>query len=188
MTPFHTRLSRGVYDESLSVALRGSLLAMIASDDDLPGLEARRFALPGLGNLSLHRLPYPSPRLENSILQFSSGTTGLKKGVPISAEALAAQLATYGDAIAISRSDHILSWLPLYHDMGFIACLNLPLYHGVSATLIDTFDWLAVPAPGMIGLSRFNGWPVLSPADASPAPLRTSAHGSGPMRIAIPSS
>ena len=145
LTPFHTRLSRGVFDESLSVALRGSLLAMIASDDDLPGLEARRAVLPGLGNLSLHRLPHASLRLENMILQFSSGTTGLKKGVPIPAEALAAQLATYGNAIAISRSDHILSWLPLYHDMGFIACLNLPLYHGVSATLIDTFDWLAFP-------------------------------------------
>src|SRR5450631_3515306 len=44
-----------------------------------------------------------------------------------------------------------------------------------------------VSAPGMIGLSRFNGWPVHSPADASPAPLRTSAHGSGPMWIATPS-
>jgi PASTA domain len=44
-----------------------------------------------------------------------------------------------------------------------------------------------VSAPGMIGLSRFNGWPVRSPADASPAPLRTSAHGSGPMWIATPS-
>jgi hypothetical protein len=44
-----------------------------------------------------------------------------------------------------------------------------------------------VSAPGMIGLSRFNGWPVHSPADASPTPLRTSAHGSGPMWIATPS-
>src|SRR5712671_4944042 len=44
-----------------------------------------------------------------------------------------------------------------------------------------------VSAPGMIGLSRFNGWPVHSPADASPAPLRTSAHGSGPMWVATPS-
>ncbi len=44
-----------------------------------------------------------------------------------------------------------------------------------------------VSAPGMIGLSRFNGWPVHSPADASPAPLRTFAHGSGPMWVATPS-
>src|SRR5258705_11224691 len=42
-------------------------------------------------------------------------------------------------------------------------------------------------APGMKGLSRFNGWPVHSPADASPTPLRASAHGSGPVRVATPS-
>jgi hypothetical protein len=37
-------------------------------------------------------------------------------------------------------------------------------------------------------LSRLNGWPVYSPADASPSPSRAPAHGSGPMRIATPSS
>jgi hypothetical protein len=36
-----------------------------------------------------------------------------------------------------------------------------------------------VSAPRVIGLSRFNGWPVHSPADASPAPLRAYPHGSG---------
>jgi hypothetical protein len=36
--------------------------------------------------------------------------------------------------------------------------------------------------------SRLNGWPVHSPADASPPPLRATAHGLGPMWIATPSS
>jgi hypothetical protein len=40
--------------------------------------------------------------------------------------------------------------------------------------------------PGLM-LSRLNGWPMHSPADASPAPSRAPAHGSGPMRFAIPS-
>src|SRR5277367_5807731 len=43
-------------------------------------------------------------------------------------------------------------------------------------------------APGTIFLSRLNGWPVYSPADASPAPSRATTHGSGPMWVAIPSS
>jgi len=38
------------------------------------------------------------------------------------------------------------------------------------------------------GLSRLNGWPMHSPTDASPAPSREPAHGSGPMRFATPSS
>jgi hypothetical protein len=44
-----------------------------------------------------------------------------------------------------------------------------------------------VSAPGTL-LSRLNGWPMHSPADASPPPLRMTGHGSGPMRIATPSS
>src|SRR5262245_37132425 len=37
-------------------------------------------------------------------------------------------------------------------------------------------------------LSRLNGWPMRSPVNASPRPSRTTAHDSGPMWIAIPSS
>ena len=37
-------------------------------------------------------------------------------------------------------------------------------------------------------ISRLNGWPMCSPADASPLPSRTDTHGSGPMWVATPSS
>src|SRR3954469_2472371 len=37
-------------------------------------------------------------------------------------------------------------------------------------------------------LSPLNGWPTHTPADASPRPSRTDAHGSGPMWVATPSS
>ena len=43
-------------------------------------------------------------------------------------------------------------------------------------------------APGIGFLSRLNGWPARSPADASPTSSRMPAHGSGPMWFAIPSS
>ncbi len=36
-------------------------------------------------------------------------------------------------------------------------------------------------------ISRLNGWPMHSPADASPSASRPKAHGSGPVRIATPS-
>ena len=42
-------------------------------------------------------------------------------------------------------------------------------------------------APGF-KVSRLNGWPIPSPTDASSTSLRTSTHGSGPMRIATSSS
>ena len=37
-------------------------------------------------------------------------------------------------------------------------------------------------------LSRLNGWPMRAPVNASPRPLRATAHDSGPMWIATPSS
>jgi hypothetical protein len=43
-------------------------------------------------------------------------------------------------------------------------------------------------ASGITELSRLNGWPARSPADASPIPSRGPPHGSGPMWFAIPSS
>jgi hypothetical protein len=46
---------------------------------------------------------------------------------------------------------------------------------------------LTTSAPGTIKLSRLNGWPIRSPADASPTPSRRPTHGSGPMRVANPS-
>jgi acyl-CoA synthetase (AMP-forming)/AMP-acid ligase II len=145
LTPFHARLSRGVYDESLSAVLRGSVLSVLVSLDVIPGLDMEYCSATQLGPLSVYRLGHPGHRSEGSILQFSSGTTGLKKAVRISNSALVAQLKVYGKSIGLSRADHIVSWLPLYHDMGFIACLNLPLLHGISVTMIDTFDWLAAP-------------------------------------------
>src|SRR5262249_42169306 len=45
-----------------------------------------------------------------------------------------------------------------------------------------------VSAPGISFLSRLNGWPARSPADASPTSSRMPAHGLGPMWVATPSS
>ena len=78
-------------------------------------------------------------------LQHSSGTTGLKKGVALSFAAIDAQLGAYAHALGIGRGDTIVSWLPLYHDMGFIACLLLPLALGTRCVMLDPFDWLVDP-------------------------------------------
>src|SRR5262249_8371968 len=45
-----------------------------------------------------------------------------------------------------------------------------------------------VSAPEITFLSRLNGWPARSPADASPTSSRMPAHGLGPMWVATPSS
>ena len=55
------------------------------------------------------------------LLQHSSGTTGLQKGVALSHQAVFNQLDAYSRALNLNDNDVIVSWLPLYHDMGLIA-------------------------------------------------------------------
>jgi len=81
-----------------------------------------------------------------AFLQHSSGTTGLQKGVALSHKAVLNQLASYSDAIDLNEKDIIVSWLPLYHDMGLIAGFILPLVQGVTLVLMSPFDWVRHPA------------------------------------------
>jgi acyl-CoA synthetase (AMP-forming)/AMP-acid ligase II len=81
-----------------------------------------------------------------AFLQHSSGTTGLQKGVALSHRAALNQLASYADAIALREDDVIVSWLPLYHDMGLIAGFLMPLVQGIPLVLMSPFDWVKHPA------------------------------------------
>jgi len=67
---------------------------------------------------------------QGEILQLSSGTTGFKKPIRFSFEALRTHASLYNQVLQLSDEDCIVSWLPLYHDMGFIACLVMPLLLG----------------------------------------------------------
>ncbi|CAG1019579.1 partial fatty-acyl-CoA synthase, partial [Burkholderiaceae bacterium] len=78
-------------------------------------------------------------------LQFSSGTTGARKAVAVSERMLMNQAASYAAAIGLRTDDKVVSWLPLYHDMGLVAALLIPLCHGVTGIHLSPFDWLTRP-------------------------------------------
>ncbi len=90
-------------------------------------------------------------------LQHSSGTTGLQKGVAITHQALRNQLESYGRAIKLSSDDVIVSWLPLYHDMGLIAGFLMPILMGVPLVLMSPFDWVRDPAGLLRAVTRYHG-------------------------------
>ena len=83
---------------------------------------------------------------EVALLQHSSGTTGLQKGVALSHTAVLNQIAAYSDSLNLSENDIIVSWLPLYHDMGLIAGFLLPIIQGIPLVLMSPFDWVSRPA------------------------------------------
>ena len=94
---------------------------------------------------------------DTACLQHSSGTTGLKKGVALTFAAIDGQLDAYARALGIGRRDTIVSWLPLYHDMGFVACLLLPLALGTRCVLLDPFGWLVDPLSFFEAIERYAG-------------------------------
>lgn len=92
------------------------------------------------------------------VLQHSSGTTGLQKGVALSHRAVFNQLETYSRAIQLDpEKDVIVSWLPLYHDMGFIACFLLPVLLRIPLVNMSPFDWIRAPYRLMQSVSQYKG-------------------------------
>jgi fatty-acyl-CoA synthase len=91
------------------------------------------------------------------LLQHSSGTTGLQKGVALSHQAVLNQVGSYARAIQMTEEDVIVSWLPLYHDMGLIAGFLLPVLFRVSLVLMSPFDWVRQPARLMQAVSKYRG-------------------------------
>lgn len=112
--------------------------------DDVPGAAVSRDDWPGL------RAAYDSV----ACLQHSSGTTGLKKGVMLTHRAIAEQIASYAECLVLAN-DVIASWLPLYHDMGFIACFMLPMLTGTPVVTIDPFEWVIRPAMLFDAIERY---------------------------------
>jgi acyl-CoA synthetase (AMP-forming)/AMP-acid ligase II len=92
-----------------------------------------------------------------AFLQHSSGTTGLQKGVALSHTAVLNQIASYSTAIELTESDVVVSWLPLYHDMGLIAGFILPLLQGIPLVLMSPFDWVHHPALLLSAIDRYQG-------------------------------
>lgn len=91
------------------------------------------------------------------LLQHSSGTTGLRKGVALSHQAVLNQLKSYSRAIRLVPKDVIVSWLPLYHDMGLIAGFIMPILLGVPLVLMSPFDWVRAPYRLMQAVSHYRG-------------------------------
>jgi acyl-CoA synthetase (AMP-forming)/AMP-acid ligase II len=78
-------------------------------------------------------------------LQHSSGTTGLKKGVMLTHRAIIDEVHAYAEAIRFTDQDSIASWLPLYHDMGFIGCFMTSVVLGTHLVALDPFEWVMRP-------------------------------------------
>ena len=90
-----------------------------------------------------------------AFIQHSAGTTGLQKGVALSHQAVLTQLEHLARALKIGNQDRLYSWLPLYHDMGLIACFMLPLVYHLPIVMQSPLEWVIRPGTMLQLISEF---------------------------------
>jgi fatty-acyl-CoA synthase len=99
-----------------------------------------------------------------AVLQFTSGSTSDPKGVMLTHRQVLANLDGAMIAAQVDPdSDVLVSWLPLYHDMGLIGLLTIPMITGADLVLAPPQDFLASPSRWIEWMSRFGGTGTAGP-------------------------
>ncbi len=90
-------------------------------------------------------------------LQYTSGTSGLHKGVPQTHGAVLRYIEAGSAVDRFTPDDVIVSWLPLYHDLGLVTGLLIPLVVGVPTVLMSPFRWVRDPKVLFHAMHEFRG-------------------------------
>lgn len=93
------------------------------------------------------------------LIQFSSGSTSTPKGVALTHRSLVAQMAMLDVMFGEERipADRMVTWLPLYHDMGLIGCLLTPLYMQIPVVIMSPEVFITRPHVWLRAISRHSG-------------------------------
>jgi acyl-CoA synthetase (AMP-forming)/AMP-acid ligase II len=97
-----------------------------------------------------------------AFIQYTSGSTGNPKGVLLTHRNLVSNIHAIGQALRITAKDVVVSWLPLYHDMGLIGTLLFSIYWRVPLVMMSPLSFLSKPSRWLHAITRFKG--TLSPA------------------------
>src|SRR5262249_29738802 len=90
-----------------------------------------------------------------AFLQYTSGSTAAPKGVIVSHGNIIHNEKMIQDAFGEDGSSIVVSWLPLYHDMGLIGALLQPLWSGSRCFLMSPQTFVQNPFQWLDAISRF---------------------------------
>ena len=85
------------------------------------------------------------PHAVTAFLQYTSGSTGKPKGVVVTHGNLCANCEANRVASRWTPEDHMVSWLPLHHDMGLVGTLISCVYSGITTSIMTPVSFLGRP-------------------------------------------
>ncbi|MGH9765367.1 MAG: AMP-binding protein, partial [Blastocatellia bacterium] len=88
-------------------------------------------------------------------IQYTSGSTGSPRGVMLTNANLLHNAALVYSAVEHAPGDSYVSWLPTFHDMGFMAGVLQPLFAGVPVVLMPPASFLQQPIRWLRAISRY---------------------------------
>ncbi|MGA2448027.1 MAG: beta-ketoacyl synthase N-terminal-like domain-containing protein [Polyangiaceae bacterium] len=95
----------------------------------------------------------PSPE-DLAYLQYTSGSTSQPKGVMVRHRNIIANARALVATGGLEVATRFVGWLPVFHDMGLMSVVTLPLYVGVPSLFMSPMAFLQRPGSWLAALSR----------------------------------
>ncbi|HEY0696843.1 MAG TPA: fatty acyl-AMP ligase [Micromonospora sp.] len=105
----------------------------------------------------------PAAEDDTALLQLTSGSTAEPKAVRITHGNLHANLVDTAAHLECGEDDVLVSWLPLFHDMGMVGCLLLPMFSGIDLVMVTPAEFLGRPMVWAELMSRYGGTITAAP-------------------------
>jgi len=101
---------------------------------------------------------------DTALLQYTSGSTGDPKGVELTHANVIANIRASGGGCELDpATDVMVSWLPLYHDMGLIGGWLMNFYYGNPTVILSPVTFLARPETWLHAMTRHKGTISVAP-------------------------
>ncbi|WP_243790005.1 fatty acyl-AMP ligase [Saccharopolyspora gloriosae] len=121
--------------------------------------------------------PVPTGEASTALLQLTSGSTADPKAVRITHGNLHANTTAMVDSARLDPvRDVAVSWLPLFHDMGLVGTLVVPMSIGMEAVQVTPTDFLTAPLLWPKLISRYGGTVTAAPNFAYAVTARRMAN------------